>query len=506
MALIVEQPKQDTALQNVQQAAGLIGQIAGGFKKQAADAKTAEMDERKLGLLESAGGRAEEKHQVEMDAVQKEQVHEAGVDVLQQERQTWAIEQAGPNATPEEIQTQSFKFRKNPNDANFDPDVTTAEQLLNVENMRGSRDFQLLNAELTKNDATKRHGAIMDHGKKADIAVVGGDWDEAFKQYDEAYTLHRDGSEVVVDANQKGYVLTDSFGKEKHTVFDSKEELAAHFKDQLTLVANEDDYLKKVAADRTALAAENAADIAESGWYNITKGDKKGWTAQVTHRRNMFGTDKRKEKAFVYDGNNNFVKEMTMDEFKKLGMRPIDVAAKDVGIEKTQALTVKAEKEGAAEAKKSRSTEFKLATDLVDSIPAYLQNAGGDMKKAKAEAMRHVMAIKSARDLNSAREFAVKTMGTDFTNKEEAAAFMKLYNSTRSALPSRKTNLPVKPTGLIPGEGGDVDVAQSERKTITRENTSTEQVSNIKKRTQELLKQGKTVPQIKQIILDEQNN
>jgi hypothetical protein len=120
--------------------------------------------------------------------------------------------------------------------------------------------------------------------------------------------------------------------------------------------------------------------------------------------------------------------------------------------------------------------------------------------------MRHVMAIKSARDLNSAREFAVKTMGTDFTNQEESDAFMRLYNSTRSALPSRKTSLPVKPTGLIPGEGGDVDIAQSEIKTITKANTSQAKVAKIKKRTEELLKQGKTPEEIYGIISDEQHN
>jgi hypothetical protein len=247
----------------------------------------------------------------------------------------------------------------------------------------------------------------------------------------------------------------------------------------------------------------NAQELSKSGLYM----NEEGLHAQVANLENRSGTGKPKKRIHVWkhvDGKVVDLGEIDQAEFDKQGFMTIENRSKAATLKKTQAQTKQAKAAGIAEDKKGRSTEYKLATDLVDLVPAYLQNAGGDLTKARGEAMRHVMAIKSARDLNSAREFAVKTMGTDFNNPEESAAFMKLYNSTRSALPGRKSNLPGRPTGLPVGAGGDVDVAESERKTISKKNTSPEQVSDIKKRTEELLRQGKTVPQIKQIILDEQ--
>jgi hypothetical protein len=495
MALIIEPQKQDTALQNVQAAAGLVSSIAGSFKKAGSDAKADARADTKIGLEVKADARAEDKHKVEMDEVAEQKEHDQGVKALQQQR----IDSGEGHA-----------WRKNPTDADFNPEWTTSEQILNIINIKNDAEFQKTDALITKQDAEIRHTAIMKHGKAAQVARSAApgkeDWNEAFKQYDEAYTLHRDGADVVIDDNQLGYTLTDSFGKVTRQTFESREDLAAFFDDQLTAIAEPDDYLTKVAADKAALAQENAFDLSESGFYTITSGEKKGWTAQVHKRRNLYGKNKRVEKAIVYDANNKFVKEYEMEEFKTLGMSPIDVAVKQATIAKTEAQAGSAKAAGLASAKESQSKEYILAQNLAKAVPEYLINAGGDRKQAEAEAMRHVMAIKSARDLNSAREYATKVMGTDFSNKDESAEFMKLYNETHSSLPERKTQHNVKATGLNAGQGGDADKAQSEPKRITKENTSQAKKANIKKRTEELLKQGKTVDQIYQMISDEQHN
>jgi hypothetical protein len=353
---------------------------------------------------------------------------------------------------------------------------------------------------------------IMKDMQSADAEVQSGleggqtDWNNVWTSVESAYEKHHDGSDIVIGKDGKSYSVKYANGEKADFNFSSEAAMYDNFKSQATVLDSPEGYFKVMAKEDSESMMRNAQELSKSGLYM----NDDGLHAQVANLENRSGTGKLKKRIHVwrFDKNGKTVDLGLIDqkEMDTLGMMTLEDRAKSATIKKTEAQTGQAKAAGLASAKKSRSKEFTLATDLAERIPEYMQRAGGNKQQAEAEAMRHVMAIKSARDLNSAREFATRVMGTDFNNKEEAAAFMKLYNSTRSALPDRSSNLKVKATGLNAGQGGDVDAAQSEKKTITKKNTSPEQVANIKKRTQELLKQGKTVPQIKQIILDEQQN
>jgi hypothetical protein len=347
--------------------------------------------------------------------------------------------------------------------------------------------------------------------QSADSEVQAGleggqtDWNNVWTSVEKAYEKHHDGSDIVMGKDGKSYSVTYANGEKSDFNFSSEMAMYENFKQQATVLDSPEGYFKAMAKEDGEAMMRNAQEISKSGLYM----NEEGLHAQVANLSNNLKSGKPEKVIHIWKHVDGKVVDMGVidqSEFDKHGFMTIEDRAKAATIKKTKAQEGASKAAGLASAKKSRSKEFTLATDLAERIPEYLQRAGGDKEKAEAEAMRHVMAIKSARDLNSAREFATRVMGTDFSNKEEAAAFMKLYNSTRSALPERSSNLPGKPTGLIPGEGGDVDRAQSERKTITKKNTSPEQVANIKKRTQALLKQGKSVEEIKAIILEEQHN
>jgi hypothetical protein len=491
MVAIIEKRGPDKSQQLID-TFGKVAGVIGGLQKRAADQK-------QLGMQQETHAQQTEKHN--MSVAEKEKVirHDQykGEFALASEQAKQNGEVWLPNMT-DWTGEQATAYK--------DHQVGQVGLALQDEELKRSR----MKTKAKQWDVARKE--IMKDMQSADAEVQSGleggqtDWNNVWTSVESAYEKHHDGSDIVIGKDGKSYSVKYANGEKADFNFSSEAAMYDNFKSQATVLDSPEGYFKVMAKEDSESMMRNAQELSKSGLYM----NDDGLHAQVANLENRSGSGKPKKRIHIWKfdetGKTVDMGEIDQSEFEKQGFMTIENRAKSATIKKTQAQEGAAKAAGLASARKTQSKELTLAENLVSSLPEYLQNAGGDPVQALSAAMRHVMAIKSARDLNSAREYAIKMMGTDFSNPEESAEFMKLYNETHSSLPESKTKHNVKATGLPVGSGGDADKAQSETKTITKKNTSPEQVSNIKKRTEELLRQGKTVPQIKQIILDEQNN
>ncbi|MEE9304263.1 MAG: hypothetical protein V3U84_10830, partial [Thiotrichaceae bacterium] len=357
----------DRAAEDIQRAAGVIGGIAGQFKKIQLGEQQLGLQKEKLALDTERLDMQQEESAATLSELKRVRLHEDKTAAYMTQ-----AAQARADGVPYKADFSAPDFDGRAySDAMVQGAILESEQA----NVKAKRLSNL------KEEGIQAHTEIMKYVRSAQAALASDQkqWDVAFGNMELAYEAHNDGTDLILADDRKSFKVDLPDGTQNEFKFGSKEAMFKHFEDQAAVVSKPEDYLSKVADEDQEITMFNANAMGKAKYWLNAKGDQA--TSAVMRIRG-----KNKGKAYtvtqVWDKAGNYLGEISQAELQKQGFKDIAAQTEFQKLQTEKAVT----KAQGLLGMKSASPEAKLAMGIVDAFAD-----DPELQTNKSQAMRWVL-------------------------------------------------------------------------------------------------------------------